>query len=321
MRRTAPVAALAAAAMLAIGQSPAVAQDYPSRTITMIVGYAAGGGTDVLARTIAPFIERELGGTIAVINRPGAGGEIGFTEIAQAEPDGYTIGLLNVPSVINPLIEREPAYALEDFAPLANIVTEAATIVVPVTSRFETLADWAQFVEENPNTIPVANSGLGGAMHTALLRFLNMKELSVINVPFPGAAPSRAALLGGHVATSVMGVSEAGPLHQEGQLRILGVMSAERDPSLPDVPTFRELGYDIVAGSYRGLAAPAGLPEDVFDRLASAVEAAVNDAEFRRIADERLLVIDYIGPEDMIALLSETEAEMRAIWEATPWIR
>ena len=326
MSLTRRIFGIAAAGALAFGAATpfsgsALSDDYPSRTITMIVAYSAGGGTDVLARTIAPFIEAELGASIAIVNRPGAGGEIGFTEIAQADPDGYTIGMLNVPSVINPLIERSPAYELSDFAPIANAVTEAAAIVVPAGSPFETLEEWVAFVTENPNTIPVANSGLGGAMHTALLRFLNQEDLSVTHVPFPGAAPSRAALLGGHVATSVMGVSEAGPLHLEGELRILGVMSPERDASLPDVPTFRELGHDIVAGSYRGIAAPAGIPEPIFEKLAGAVEAALTSEAFLATAEERLLNIDFIGPREMQEFLVEIEAEMRAVWESTPWIR
>nr|WP_163503771.1 tripartite tricarboxylate transporter substrate binding protein [Halomonas socia] len=309
------------AAAMAAGVAMTAQADYPSGNIEMIVGYDAGGGTDVLARTLAPRIEEALGedARIAVINRPGGGGEIGFTAVADANPDGYAIGVINVPSILNPMIERSPSYDLDSFQLLANVVTEPAAVVVPADSPHDSLEEWMTHVEENPGSVSVGNSGGGGAMHTALIRFLRASNLSVNHIPFSGAAPSRAALLGSHVDASVMGISEAGPLHNDGELKILGVMAAERIDLVPDVPTMGELGTEIVAGSYRGLMAPAGLPNEVRDALVDAVEQAVMSDEFQASAEERLLLIDYMDPDEYAGLIDETYSEMSAIWDEDPW--
>ncbi len=313
---------VAAAALVAVGGTAAKA-DYPERPITMIVAYSAGGGTDVLARTIAPFLEKHMGGntSFAVVNRPGAGGEIGFTATAQARPDGYTIGFINVPAIVNPLIEREPEYTLDNFTFLANMVSDPASIVVGKTSEFGSLSDWVDYVRENPRTMPVGNSSLGGAMHTSLLRFLRSADLEVTHVPFPGSAPSRTALMGGHVASSVFGLGEASPFHEEGELRILATMAAERWELAEDVPTFREEGYDIVSGSFRGLAAPADLPDDVREALLDAIRATFEDPEFQEAARKQYLPLEYVEGDDYRDMVHQIYEDMQEVWETTPWRR
>ncbi|WP_420394016.1 tripartite tricarboxylate transporter substrate binding protein [Acuticoccus sp.] len=313
--------ALAAASTLA--SFGAALADYPERDITVIVGYSAGGGTDVMARTMAPFLEKYLGNSVSVTveNRPGAGGELGFTAIATAEPDGYTIGMLNIPSFINPIIQREPDYTIDSFAPIGNVVSDPTSLIVRADSEFETLDDFIAYVEENPGAMPVSNSSLGGATHTSFLRFLNMADLEVTHVPFPGAAPNRTALLGGHVAASVMGIGEAAPYVREGQLRILGTMSAERWDGLPDVPTFTELGYPVVSGSDRGMAAPAGIPEDAQETLTDAVARMMEDPEFLEAAKDQELPLNYMPPDDYKAHMLETKQEMQAIWDKSPWVQ
>ncbi|MBJ3774567.1 Bug family tripartite tricarboxylate transporter substrate binding protein [Acuticoccus mangrovi] len=313
------VAVLAASFALAAG--PALAE-YPERGITMIVGYSAGGGTDVMARTLAPFLEKYLGGNVSVTveNKPGAGGELGFTAIAEAKPDGYTIGMLNIPSFINPMIQRDPDYDIDSFAPIGNIVSDATSLVVRTDSEFETLEDFITYIKEHPGAVPVGNSSLGGATHTSFLRFLNPNDLEVTHVPFPGAAPSRTALLGGHVAASVMGIGEAAPLAAEGQLRILATMRKDRWSEAPDVPTFTELGYPIVAGSDRGLAAPAGIPDEARDKLAEAVAKIMDDPEFQEAARKQSLPLNYLAPDDYAAHMNDTYTQMKAIWDKNPWI-
>jgi tripartite-type tricarboxylate transporter receptor subunit TctC len=313
--------ASAALALTALG-SAAQAQ-YPERDVTVIVGYSAGGGTDIMARTVTPFLEKYLpgNGSFNVDNRPGAGGERGFTGIAQAEPDGYTIGMLNIPSFINPIIQRDPAYTIDSFAPIANIVSDATSLVVRADSQFETLEDWVTYVRENPSVMPVGNSGLGGASHTSFLRFLVPNGLEVTHVPFPGSAPSRTALLGGHVAASVMGIGEAAPLHEEGQLRVLATMRAERWDLAPDIPTFREQGYNIVAGSDRGIGAPAGIPDDIRDALVGALQQMMQDPEFLEAAAEQTLPLSFMGPEEHGQHMRTTYDEMKAIWDSNPWVQ
>ncbi|WP_162409112.1 Bug family tripartite tricarboxylate transporter substrate binding protein [Acuticoccus sediminis] len=311
-------AAIAASLLIA---GAAHAQDYPNRDITVIVGYSAGGGTDVMARTVAPFLEKYLGNDVSVTveNKPGAGGELGFTAIANAKPDGYTIGMLNIPSFINPIIQRDPDYTIDSFEPVANIVSDATTLVVRKDSQFKTLQDFVDYVKANPGAMPVGNSSLGGATHTSFLRFLNAADLQVTHVPFPGAAPSRTALLGGHVAASVMGIGEAAPYVKEGDLRALATMRKDRWDQLPDVPTFTELGYKVVAGSDRGLAAPKGIPEDAKAALVAAVAQMMDDAEFIDAAQKQDLPLNFLEPDDYAALMQETQDEMQKIWDKTPW--
>ncbi|WP_162409110.1 Bug family tripartite tricarboxylate transporter substrate binding protein [Acuticoccus sediminis] len=310
--------AVAALTSLAAG---AQADEYPERNVTMYIAYSPGGGTDVMARTMIPYLEKYLpgDGSIAVENKPGAGGEIGFTAIAVAGNDGYSIGMLNVPAVVTPLIQRDPNYDLSSFTMLGNVVSDPGSIVVRADSEFETLEDFVTYVRENPGKLPVGNSAVGGATHTALLRFLGMEDLEVTHVPFPGSAPSRTALLGGHVAASIMGLGEAGEYHKEGTLRILGTMAAERWDEVPDVPTFKELGYDIVAGSDRGMAAPAGIPDDVAAQLAEAVKKAVADPEFQEEARKQLLPLHYMDPDAQAAHIADTLEKMEVVWERTPW--
>jgi tripartite-type tricarboxylate transporter receptor subunit TctC len=319
----------AATAMTVTAWSAQAQSDYPSRPITMIVAYSAGGSTDIAARMIAGYLETYLGGNarIAVVNRPGAGGEIGFTAIAQANPDGYTIGFLNVPGVINPMIERSPAYTLDSFTPLANLVSDPASIVVNKNSRMETLQDWLEAVKATPNAITVGNPALGGVMHTSVMRFLHMAgnrdgvEYKVTDVPFPGSAPSRNALMGGHITSSVMGLVDAGPFHKEGEIRVLGTMASSRHPLLPDVPTFRELGYDLVAASHRGLAAPAGIPDEIRARLIEAIRKTVEDPDFIKQMHDQFMPIDFVPGDDYGAMLESIHADMKELWEVMPWRR
>ncbi|MCD1644714.1 tripartite tricarboxylate transporter substrate binding protein [Aurantimonas coralicida] len=310
-----------AVSALAMGASSSAAAEYPERNVTMYVAYSPGGGTDVMARTLIPYLEKYLpgDGSIVVENKPGAGGEIGFTAIATAENDGYSIGMINVPAVVTPLIQRTPGYDLDSFETLGNVVSDPGTIVVREDSEFQTLDDLVTYVRENPGSLPIGNSAIGGSTHTALLRFLGMADLEVTHVPFPGSAPSRTALLGGHVAASIMGLGEAGPYHQEGKLRILGTMASERWDEVPEAPTFKELGYDIVAGSDRGLVAPAGIPEDAATALAEAVRQAVADPEFQEEARKQLLPLNYLPPKEHREHLAETLTKMEEVWERTPW--
>jgi tripartite-type tricarboxylate transporter receptor subunit TctC len=312
----------AAASVLVLASGSAFADDnYPTGPINIIVAYSAGGGTDVMARTMTPYLEEYLGGdvTVTVENRPGAGGEIGFTAVATAEPDGYTIGMLNSPAFLTPMIQRSPEYDLDSFQLIANVVTDAASIVVRADSEFETLDDFIAYARENPHALTVGNSAMGGALHTSLLRFLAMEDIEVTHVPFRGAAPDRTALLGGHTAASVMGLGEAGEYHAEGSLRILGTMAPERWSVVDDVPTFQELGYDIVSASDRGIAAPAGISETVLSRLAEAVENTVNDPRFREEAENQLLPLNYMGPDEYLAHVQDTFEDMQRLWETTPW--
>jgi tripartite-type tricarboxylate transporter receptor subunit TctC len=310
--------AMAMVAALFTGSS-AVAQEWPQRSITMIVAYDAGGGTDILARTVARYLEEELGTSIIVENRPGAGGQVGFTALAQANPDGYTIGFINLPPLLTIPIERTAAYSLAHLEPIANLVDDPGAFNVHVDSEFQTLDDLVAYARENPGAVTVGTSGVGSDDHLAMLAFERIAGIELTHVPFSGAAPNRAALLGRHIAVGGFNISEAMEFLEEGRIRTLGQMADERWELAPDVPTFQEQDYNVVAGSQRGLAAPAGVPEEILDRLSEAVERALNNPEFVEDARRTYLPLRYIPRQQYIEFLQEQDRVFRELWEEDPW--
>ena len=311
-------AAIAAAAAIA---GPAVAQDdYPARPITMLGAYSPGGGTDVAARTLVPFIEKYLDGAdINVVNRPGAGGEVGFTALANAETDGYTIGFINTPNVLTIPIERDTRYAIEDFQPVGNIVDDPGTFAVLPDSEFQSLEELAAYAEENPGEVTYGSTGIGSDDHLAGLTFERQTGVTMQHVPFGGSADVRAALLGGHIDLAIINIGEAIKEDEAGRMRVLGQMAEERWEGAPDVPTFREQGFDIVSGSQRGIAVPAGVDPAIVQKVAAAIEQAVKDPAFREKAAEQALPLRYLGPDEYAALLQASNENAREIWAENPW--
>lgn len=299
------------------------AQAWPSRPIELLIGFAAGGGTDILARTLAPFMEKHLGGgaRIGVVNRPGPGGEIGFTQLAQARPDGHTIGMLNAPAFITIPHERRTRYTFESFEFVANLVSDPASINVHPSSEFQTIDQLVAWAKANPGRMTIGMQGTGSAMHLATLAFMRKVDMRATLVPFPGTAPNRTALLGRHIMASTFGIGEAAPFVKEGQIRNLGFMAANRWDELPDAKTMREQGIDVVAGSDRGLAVPAGTPAEIIERLSNAVTASLADPEFQVKAREQLLFLAPMPREEYRTYLAGLNEEIGRLWREDPWRR
>lgn len=311
-------AALATTALVGVGFSAAA--DYPERAITMIVPFAAGGGTDVTARTVAPFLEEYLGGEIVVENVPGGSGELGATRIAQADPDGYTIGWMNVTNTMANAYARDTAYETPaSFEPIANVVFDAAMVVVGPNSPFETFEELLEYATENPGDLTFATSGISSDSHLNLLMLHGETEARFTHAPFEGGAASRAATLGGHVDVLSSTRSEVQPYHEEGELRILAAWTEERLEALPDVPTLKEHGIELTSGSWRGLIAPAGTPREYVDALAVAVEQMVNDPDFQKRSEDIRLGLEYMDADDYHAFLQDWHERLTALWEAEPW--
>jgi tripartite-type tricarboxylate transporter receptor subunit TctC len=318
MMKTARFAASAVAAALVL-PTASMAQ-FPERPIEMIVAFSPGGGTDVAARSIEPFIEEALGADITVRNVPGAGGEVGFTELANAEPDGYTIGFINVPAIFAYSYERETRYSRDSFAPIANLVYDPGIFAVRADSEFETLQDLIDYGVENPGALPIGTSGsTGSSEHLAILNFQRLTGASYNHAPFGSTAPLRTALLGGHIPVAAFNLSEAVQFEEAGDLRILGVMAAERSAMAPDVPSFAEQGVDLVAGSSRGIAAPAGVPQEILDAISGAIADAMEADEYVSNAMSANIPLDYMDAEEYGAFLDNTDSALAEIWEQTPW--
>jgi tripartite-type tricarboxylate transporter receptor subunit TctC len=300
--------------------SPAKAE-YPDRPITMVVAYAPGGSTDVTARILAGFIEKHLpNAKIAVINRVGAGGQIGFEALAQAEPDGYTIGFINTPNVLTLPIERRVRFHWRQFDLLGNILDDPGGFSVHRDHPIKSLDELAAYAKAHPGDVTVGTSGVGSDDHLAMLAFEKIAGVKMTHVPFGGAAPVRSALEGRHIVLGAVNIGEAKQFSEAGApFRNLGQMSLKRVDIAPDVPTFKEQGYDIEMASLRGMAAPKGLPPAIRQRLVEAVAKAADDPEFRAKMKATYSPLRFLAPAEYAAVLESAEAQFQALWQEHPW--
>lgn len=309
--------ALAAAALLSAG--PGLAADYPSKPIEVIVGFEAGGGTDVMARTVAPFIEKYLGNgaSLVIKNVPGASGQIGVTEAAHAAPDGYTLGTFNLPGMMARTIDRKADYDVDSFTYLANVVNDPNVIVTSKGSGLDTLDKLITEAKANPGAITVGMSSLGGDDHFALIKLQNLLKTEFTIVPFKGSAPARTALLGGHVAMGILNISEVSEFQD--QLNVLGVALDKRSPFAPELPTFKEQGLDLVNGAMRGFIAPAGLPDDARNKLMDAFSKLKDDPEFLKAMKNTANPVEVVTGDDFKAMTKDIHDLAKGVWETTPW--
>jgi tripartite-type tricarboxylate transporter receptor subunit TctC len=308
--------ALAGAMILSAGTALA---EYPEKPIEVIVGFDAGGGTDVMARTAAPFIEKYLGegASLVVKNVPGASGQIGITETAAADPDGYTLGTFNLPGMMARTIDRESAYDVDSFTYLANVVNDPNVIVTSKRGDLDTLDKLIEEAKANPGAVTVGMSSLGGDDHFMLIKLQELTGAEFTIVPFSGSAPARTALMGGHVAMGILNISEVAEFQEE--LNVLGVAQAERSRFAPDLPTFQEQGLDLVNGSLRGFVAPAGLPDDVEAKLLEAFGQLASDEEFIAAMDATANPVEVVTGDDFKALTEDIHDLAQGVWEETPW--
>jgi len=296
---------------------------YPEQPITMIVAYAPGGGTDLVARAIAPYIEKYLGdgARIIVLNRTGAGGEIGFAALASAPHDGYTIGFINTPPVLTIPIERKTAFTWKSLDLLGNIVDDPGNFSVHAESPFKNLADLAAYAKANPNAVSVGTTGSGSDDHLAMVLFERIAGVKMNHIPFKGSADVRTALAGKQIVVGAINVGEALQYAKGGSpMRNLGQMSQVRTVLAPDLPTFKEQGYDIELAALRGLAAPKGLPPAIRERLIKAIEQAAADPGFHVQAARFYAPLRYLPPAKYEAELRAAEAQFRQLWNDMPWI-
>ncbi|GAA0572088.1 tripartite tricarboxylate transporter substrate-binding protein [Craurococcus roseus] len=310
-------ALLAAAA--ALPRPSGAAEWQPDRPVTMIVAFAAGGGTDTAARTLAGFMERDLGQSVVVVNRAGAGGEIGWGELARAKPDGHTIGFTNTPNIITVPIERQARFRFEDFAFIANIVDDPGGMWVLAGSPIASLSALVEEARRRPGEISYGTTGVGSDDHLAMLALQRLTGTRFLHVPFGGSSQVRTALLSRQLALAVVNMAEGVADWRQGLVRPLGAMAPSRWEGAAAVPTFREQGFDVVESSLRGVGAPAGLPRPVLDRLALSVKRAVEHPEFRAAAAQQLLPLRYLGPDEYVAELMALKAGYERLWREHPW--
>lgn len=303
--------------------APNIAQAaYPDQPIKLIVSYAPGGGSDMIARLAAQYMVKYLGNNanIVVVNHAGAGGGIGFAELARAPADGYTIGMINTPNVLTIPIERKSAFNWQDYDLLGNVVDDPDNISVRTDSEIKTLNDLVTYAKARPGQVTYGTTGIGSDDHLAALKLEKATGIKMVHVPFKGASEVLNAVMSKQITIAVMNIGEALAAVKGGNpLRQLGQMSATRTNVAPDIPTFREQGFDIIMASLRGFAAPKGLPAPVREQLVTALKKTAADPEFQARAAGYYAPMRYLEPQAYAAELKETEAGFRQLWQVMPW--
>ncbi len=261
--------------------APASAQDYPTQPIRIIVGYAPGGGNDILARLLAPKMAEALGQNVVVENRPGAGGNIGAQAVAGMEGDGYTLMMANNSFTINPFIYKDLGFDVaRDFETISLVATAPMVVVAHPDVGVSTLQELIDHAKANPGDLNYGSPGIGTPQHLATELFLGSADLDIEHIPFGGTGPSVTALLQNEIQVMFATPASIEQHVQAGSLRALAVTSDERSAAFPDVPTVGEAGLEGYEMSiWWGLVGPSGLPENVRDMLNEAVVGALGDSE------------------------------------------
>ena len=306
------VAMSAVAFATAAVATTALAQDFPARPITLIVPYAAGGGTDVMARIVADKMGAALGQPIVVENRGGAGGSIATRAVAHAAPDGYTLGLGGTGTLaVDPTLYANVGYdPRKDFAPVGLIATSALVVLVNPQIPAKTIPELIALAKSEGRKLTFASAGVGSGIHLAAELFASMAGVKLTHIPYKGSAPALTDLIGGHVAIYFSSLPPAIGLVQDGKVRALAVTGPERSKVFPDLPTVAEAalpGYAAVL--HYGIVAPAGTPKPIVDKLAGALRTAIAAPDVRqRIAADGAEVL-AMNPDEYAADIDREEAK------------
>lgn len=299
--------------------APAIAAPWrPDRPVEFVVGFAPGGGTDIVARLFARHLEPRLGQPVTVVNRPGASSEIGMTHVARSRPDGHVIGLTNMPSFVTIPVERRAQYSLDSFAFVGNIMTDATGLMVRSDGPIRDLPELIRMGRERPEQVVVSTSGIGTDDHLLMVMIERATGARFTLVHYNGAPLQRNALMGGQVQANTVSIGEYAPNPQG--MRYIAHAGAERSRFAPDTPTMKSLGLDIEMYSERGVVVPAGTPAPILARLRDAVREAAEDPATRATFEAQFIEPRYEpGPvwEDRMRRVQGVYADL---WRRQPWI-
>ena len=327
-RKSYLLAALAAmVAVSALGcaeenaSSSTAAVNYPDgKVITAIVPWDAGSATDLNMRLLAQYLEPELNTTITVQNTAGGGGEIGWTAIATAEPDGYTVGMVNTPAFQLP-IERgeECRYTVDSFIPVGNLVTDPGVVVVAADDSITSMADLVAEARANPGSVTVATTGLTTSEARACNTLAANEEITLNIVPYDSTAEAINSVIGGHVRVGWLNIGDVMSQVNQGSVRALAVGSLERMELYPDLPTFSEEGLEMNQFSMRALAVPAGTDPEIVAILEEAMKNAMENPEFISAAEAANVLLDWQDSATMTQIWHDLDTQWRAEWAERPW--
>jgi len=301
--------AVAAAVVAGLSASPAAA-DFPERQITMIVPFGAGGGSDRVARTVDRFWQEQTGESFNFQYQPGAAGAVGTDAIARAQSDGYTIGIVNLPNMVVQPVSGSATFSLDGFDYLGRVNSDPIVLMVPESSRYETLEDFIAAAQEAPGTMTLAITGTLGAAHLAALQMMEGAGIEVTLVPTQGGANTVARIAGGHVSAGLIGL---GLFTNQESGRALAVTSAERSDFAPDVPTFTEKDVPIDLATARIIVAPDGLPDDALAYLRSTLESVTLSEGFAAASAEQGQGAIWQSGDELEAAVLAMEEDISAL--------
>ena len=279
-----------------IAVMPGWAADFPTKEVQIIIPWAAGGATDLIFRALAATSSKYLGKPVVVVNKPGGGGAVGYTEGMKAAPDGYILTAAVTPMTILPH-QVTTAFTYKNFEPILNVVSDPSMFLIRSDAPWKSLKEFLDYAKQNPDMITVGNSGAGGGVHLVALAFEKAAGVKFNHIPFSGGGPSVAALLGGHVNAVSVSPPEGIPQIQAGKLKIIALFAEKRLAMFPDVPTVKEQGINFAMGMWRGLAAPKGTSPDVIKKLHDAFKQGMDDPVLKKNAADMAVNLDYLGPE------------------------
>lgn len=317
LRRRFTLSMLAAGSLGLLLAGPAQAQNYPTRPITMVVPWAAGGGTDATARIVASVMEKELGKPVNVVNRTGGSGVVGHSAIASAAPDGYTLGMITVETNMMHW-QGLTDLTYESFTPLALMNFDPAGIIVPADSEYQTAQDLLAAIKAAPKgEFKASGTGQGGIWHVALGAMLEAAGLPpdhVQWVPSTGASAGLQDMVAGGVNFVTCSIPEGKALMDAGRVRALAVMADERNPTFPDVPTIEEaLGFAIEVGAWRGVAGPKDLPDDVVATLEPLLKNVYDSQDYQQFMSRQGYGVVYGDADEFAAFMAENDAKFGEI--------
>ena len=311
-RRTVLAGATAAGA-LSLAPGMTLAAGYPTRPVTVVVPWGAGGGTDATGRMIAALLEKRLGGSFNVVNRTGGSGVVGHSAIAMAKPDGYTIGLVTVEITMMHHVGLTELTA-EDYTPLGLMNADSPGVTVAADSEYQDIASLAEAIKASePGTFKASGTGQGGIWHLALIGWLMSMDLApdhVTWVPSEGSAPALTDLVAGGIDLVTVSLAETKGMVDAGRAVNLAVMAEERAPSHPDVPTLNEAGGQFALATWRGICGPKDMDPEAAEAISGALAEIAEDPEFVEFMNNRGFGIHYLDPAAHAEMMSKTDATM-----------
>jgi tripartite-type tricarboxylate transporter receptor subunit TctC len=312
-------AIIGVAAALALNIAGAIGQDFPNRPIQLMVAYPAGGSTDIAARIVAAIAEKELGQPIVVVNKGGAGGQVGWTDMVRQKPDGYYIGFINLPATNTVILdpERKAIFSEKDFTPIINQVLDPGVIWVRADSPYKTVQDLIDAAKKSPSTIRAATTGILSDDHLAILMTEEAAPGAVFRlVHLEGGAAQFKEIMAGNIDVAFDNVGSIVPRVKSGEVRALAVLDDVRSKFLPEVPTTKELGYPtIISNSTRGIAGPKDMPAPIVAKLRDVLKKAMEDPEHVKKLEEQGIAIRIMVGEEYAKYFADTHAKAKKYTE------